>query len=256
MKKKLVGTVLVAFLLLLAAAFDAHPSVSLRVHPDRVTVGAFYHGTNLTVTADAPYCDAVVVMLQSDAKRVVLSRKGRLGVIWMNVAQVTVTGAPGVYVLASSADVHTICSSEQRNALGIGLDALESRVEFSSSKPLTGEEFEHFLRLKRHSGSYRVGVPVTLTPRGKDRMAVAASIPLPSAVPVGHYNLVAYCFEHGRMIEKASASVLIKKTGLARLEYELAHEHAAAYGVIAVLMAMAAGITMGVAFSSRGRKSH
>jgi uncharacterized protein (TIGR02186 family) len=256
MKKQLVGAVLVSFLLLSAAAFDSHCSVSLTVNPDRVTVGAFYHGTDLAVTADAPHCDAVVLMLESAAKRVVLSRKGRLGVIWMNVAQVTVNGAPEVYILASSDDVGRICSREQRNTLGIGFDALESRMEFSSNKPLTGKEFEHFLKLKTNAGTYRADVPVVLRPEGEGRMAVAASIPLPSAVPVGHYNLVAYCFEGGRMIEKASASVLIEKTGLARLEYELAHEHAAAYGVIAVLVAMVAGITMGVAFTSRGRQSH
>lgn len=254
--KHLMGAALASYLLLSASAFDAHCSVSLKVTPDRVTVGAFYNGADLAVAADAPRCDAVVLMLESAAKRLVLSRKGRLGVIWMNVAQVTVKGAPEVYILASSGDVNTICSREQRNTLGIGFDALESRMEFSSDKPLTGEEFEHFLRLKTRAGTFRADVPVVLRPEGEGRMAVTAYLPLPSAVPVGHYSLVAYCFEGGRMIEKASTSVQVEKTGLARLEYELAHEHAATYGAIAVLVAMAVGLTMGFAFTSRGRQTH
>jgi hypothetical protein len=65
-----------------------------------------------------------------------------------------------------------------------------------------------------------------------------------------------YCFEDGMEIAGGAAELTIEKVGLPRLEGELAHRHPAAYGVLAVLAAAAAGVGTGILFTSRGRGGH
>jgi uncharacterized protein (TIGR02186 family) len=251
---------LIVFLLLalpwLPRAQSAGEDDSMTVDPDHIKIGTFYHGTDVNITADIPLCEGVVVKIESEGKEVVLNRKAKIGFIWMNVAKVTVEGAPEVYVLASSDEVAAICSPGERERLGIGLETLESSVSFSSEKPLTGKEFRDFLKLKKHAGTYNDNISIVLEPAGDGRQTVTAELPLPSVMPSGNYTLRLYCFDAGILIEESSAQLKIEKAGLPRLESELAHEHAAAYGVAAVLVAMVAGIAMGVIFSSKGGGGH
>ena len=260
MRKTAHTLLLLAVLCLLVPSVLAPQSngerVSLTIDPSEVKIGTFYHGTSVNVKAETPPCDGVVIKIESEGKELVLNRKARLGFIWMNVAKVTVEHAPEVYLLASSDDVAAICSREVRNKLRVGTETLKERVTFSSEKPLTGGEFGEFLKLKRHSGTYKEDIPITLEPAGGGRQTVTAAIPLPSVVPSGKYALRLYCFVEGQLVEETSAILTIVMSGLPRIESNLAHERAAAYGVAAILVAMIAGITMGVIFSSKSGGGH
>jgi uncharacterized protein (TIGR02186 family) len=227
-------------------------SVSIAVDPDHIRSGTFYNGESVKVTADVPPCDGVVLVLTSEPEEIVLNRRGKIGLVWLNVAKITVEGAPGVYILASSDAVNAIGSRGELERLGLGFEALRNRVTFRSEKPLTGREFDEFLKLKRHAGTYNDDIAIAMERREGGRQAATATLRVPSVTPPGQYRLRLYCFEDGAPIENASALLTIEKAGLPRLESELAHTHAAAYGIIAVLFAMVAGITMGVIFSSRG----
>lgn len=244
-----------AVLLSVPAALGAGPTaadVSLTVTPDRVDVGTFYHGTSIGVTARSPRCDAAILTLESEGTELVLNRKGRFGPVWMNVAKVTVKGAPGVYILASSENLEAVCSTEQREELELGFEAFRDQVTFTSDKPLTGTEFDEFLNMKRHMGTYSESVSLEMTPIDETRQTIATSLSLPSVMPSGDYIVHLYCFEDGIPIADAVTTLTIGKIGLPRLEYDLAHQHAAAYGLLAILAAMAAGIATGVAFTSKG----
>lgn len=230
--------------------------VSLNVVPDRVSVGAFYHGTDVEVSAETPRCDATVLILESEGTDIVLNRKGRLGPVWMNVAQITAQGAPGVYILASSENLAAICSAQEREKLGLGYEAVRRRVTFMSDKPLSGKEFDELLKLKERAGTYNEELRIEMIPFAQERQTITASIPLPSVMPSGEYLLRLYCFEDGANIAGGSAHLTIERAGLPRLEYKLAHQHAATYGIVAVLAAMAAGLATGLAFSAKGGRGH
>jgi uncharacterized protein (TIGR02186 family) len=248
---------LVVAVLLVAPAASAQPDgdgVVLTLTPARVECGTLYNGTVVKLAADVPRCDGVVVEIQKDGETVVLNRKGRVGFIWLNVAKVTVTGAPQVYILASSGDITSMCSPEERSKLGIGLSALEEMVSFQSETPLGGDEFAEFLKFKRHRGTYNDDVAIDLHAGAEGRRRAEAAIPIPSAAPSGEYDVRLYCFRDGVMIDETATKLTIESVGLPRLLYELAHEHAAVYGIVAVLVAMLAGLTTGVVFASRGER--
>jgi uncharacterized protein (TIGR02186 family) len=258
MKRTLLNRLFLAVPLLFAMfSTDARSTggvALLTVTPDHIRCGTFYHGTDVNVVADVPLCDGAVLKIERDGGETVLNRKGRVGFVWLNVAKVTVAGAPVLYILASSSEVTSICSIGERERLGIGLDALRAGISFQSDAPLTGQEFREFLKLKRHAGTYNEDIPIQMEGTGEGRQRIEASIPLPSAAPSGDYNVRLYCFQDGAMIGEASAGLTIESVGFPRFEYELAHGHAATYGIMAILVAMVAGLGTGLVFSSRGER--
>ncbi len=230
--------------------------IKLSVVPDHIRVGTTYHGTEVLFEANIPRCNGVVVKLEGRDNEVTLNRKGRVAVLWLNVAQVIVKNAPQAYILAASDKLANICSREMQQRLGLGLESLRKRITFESEKPLIGSEFEEFLRLNEHSGLYNTNIQIELKPAAGDREELSVTLPIPSVMPPGEYVIQLYCFEHGSLMQKTEAQLSIEKVGLPLLISTLAQEHAALYGIAAIIIAMMAGITMGVVFSLRaGRGS-
>ncbi|MGD8414528.1 MAG: TIGR02186 family protein, partial [Candidatus Latescibacterota bacterium] len=260
MHMKSVTIVLVAIMvqslpLALMARVDG-TGVAMSVDPEAINIGTFYHGTTVRVAAQTPICEGVIVTIESGEKTFILNRKARVGFLWMNVAKVTIEGAPEVYVLASSADVEAICSAKDREKLRLGVESLKGITSVSSDSPVTGEEFDEFIKLKRHTGEYNDDITIDIESGGEEMQSVTAELPLPSVTPSGSYKVSLYCFNGEKLVETATDELKIEKVGLPRLEAKLAHEHAAAYGIAAILVAMVTGITMGAIFTSRGGGGH
>jgi uncharacterized protein (TIGR02186 family) len=238
------------------AAPGGNGGATVKVTPGEIRIGLFYHGTDVLVAGDVPRSDGVIIKIEGGDGEVVLNKKGKLGFIWLNVAQVTVKNAPRVYILAASRAPAELCSREDRRRLGLGLDALRGRIAFESKAPLTGSEFDEFLKLKRHSGAYDDGVSVDLAPAGEGRQEAAARLPIPAAVPPGDYQVRLYCFSDRTLTAEAGATLSVEKVGTPLLMTELAHRYGAAYGALAVVIGMAAGILIGLVFSSRRGGGH
>jgi uncharacterized protein (TIGR02186 family) len=226
-------------------------TINLSVAPDHIRVGAFFHGTKLHVTGEIPRCRGVAIKLEGKESEVRLNRKGKVAVIWLNVAQVTAENAPQVYILAASDHLANICSPQERTRLRLGFESLRKRITFESDESLTGLEFEEFVKLKEHLRTYDVDTRIDVGPAGESRQRISAVLPIPSAMPPGEYMVRVYCFERGNLIQDAEVQLLVEKVGLPHVMTTLAYKHPAVYGILAVVIAMTAGLGMGIIFSSR-----
>jgi uncharacterized protein (TIGR02186 family) len=224
--------------------------------PDQVDIGVFYRGAEVRVTADVPAVDGAVLVLEEDGEEVTLNRKGRKAGIWLNVAQVTFSNVPKVYILASSNRLDDICSGDVQRELGLGTQSLLDRMSIACEKPLIGTEADEFLKLKMQSGAYNTDIGITLTPDGTGRQRLFAVLPIPAAVPPGIYRVVLYCFTNGYLVQQGMTELRIERVGLAHLMASLAHERASLYGVLAISIAMAVGLVIGVIFHSLPGSGH
>jgi uncharacterized protein (TIGR02186 family) len=231
-------------------------AVALEVVPQNIRVGLLYNGTEVRVAAGIPRSDGVIITIEGDKGDVVLNKKGKLGLIWLNVAQVTAKNAPRVYLLAASGRLADICSPEDLERLGLGLEALRGRISFESRKPLAGSEFDEFLKLKKHSGTYNAGRSVDLHQAAGGRQEASAALTMPAAAPPGEYKVRLYCFSQRMITAEATASLSIEEVGAPLLMTRLAHRYGAAYGVLAIVIGMGAGIVMGLVFGSRRGGGH
>ncbi len=224
--------------------------------PDTIDVGTFYNGSRVQVTADVPECDGAVLVLEAGRDEIKLNRKGRVAGIWLNVAQVTVENVPKVYILAASDSLENICSPDARRKAQIGPEYLRDQIRFICDKPLTGTEFDEFLKLKTDNGTYNMNVGIDLASAEPGRMKLTAALPIAPTVPPGTYKLLLYCFKDGDQIGRGETGLTVKRVGLARMMANLAHDHAAEYGLLAIAVAMMVGIVMGVIFDSLPGSGH
>jgi uncharacterized protein (TIGR02186 family) len=237
-------------------AFAGEASGSLTVVPNQIQIGAFYNGSEVRISAETAPCDGAVMVLTGEDREVKLNRKGRVAVIWMNVARIDIGGLPEAYILAASGELDRICSKGTQAELGLGLESLRPRMRISSDQPLEGREFDQFLKLKIHNGAYRIGLEIERESVTPETDRISAVLPIPSGMPPGMYHIDLYCFKQGNLVEKHRQELRIEIVGLPQFMINLVYRHAAAHGLLAIVVAMVVGILMGVIFSSSPGKGH
>jgi uncharacterized protein (TIGR02186 family) len=228
----------------------------LSIAPDTIRIHAFYRGTDIAVSADLPFdCDGAVVKIQSDEEEITLKRKGRVYIFWLNVDDVTLSNAPGIYIVSSSAPLGDISKGETRQTLLLGYDALKEHVNINARNDLVGSEFTDFIKLKEHNGSYQLNTEGQLLPAadGKGK-SFKAFLHIPPVMPSGDYRILLYYFKNRALAGESGASFIVEKVGLPNYLHSLAFEHPAIYGLFACIIAMATGIIMSLIFGSRRKR--
>jgi uncharacterized protein (TIGR02186 family) len=236
--------------LVCAISVAGESQTRLEVVPDEIQIGTFYDGCTVHVSATTSQCDGAVIVLEGQDEEVTLNRKGRVAFIWMNVARITISGLPQAYIMAASDKLENICSGATLRDLRLGLQSLRPRMKVSSDRPLTGGEFEQFLKLKEHSGAYDTDIKINLKTISPDSQELSADLPIPSRMPPGTYDINLYCFRDGNLIENQVGRLGIETIGLPCLLMNLADKHAAMYGLLAIIVAMVAGLVIGIIFSA------
>ncbi|WP_439817756.1 TIGR02186 family protein [Zavarzinia sp. CC-PAN008] len=204
---------------------------------------------DLDPESDAPR--DIVVVLRGPEQRIVVRRKDRVLGVWANRAEVTLADVPGYYAIAASRPLAEIASASvlRRNQIGVGNLRLSPAA---GEAPMDDEELAAFRaalsRLKEAQNLY-VERPLPISFPGPTFFRT--SFELPSAVPVGNYRADVYLFRDGQVVSAQSSPLFVDKIGIERLIFILARDQGAAYGVIAILIAIAAGWSASLIFRQR-----
>jgi uncharacterized protein (TIGR02186 family) len=227
-------------------------SLNLSVKPNSVDIREYFQGANLTISADIPKGATAVVELKGATHDDHLLRKGRRGGLWMSVGEVTVHGAPSVYLVMSGSDGASH-SDGAKEAYG----KLEKNVEFGGALPKDGPGalFGQLVKLKESEGLYGV-FPDTLKVVGHsgDRATLEGQMKLPSNITPGNYQISLSVFNSGKLLESQTVDMPIEMKGLPALLSTMAHKNAVLYGVFAVVIAIVTGLVMGIVF--KGKSAH
>jgi uncharacterized membrane-anchored protein len=81
---------------------------------------------------------------------------------------------------------------------------------------------------------------------------VEGQLTLPSNIPPGNYRIILSVLNSGKLVEQKFFELPVKMSGLPGFLASLANEHAALYGLIAVVIAIVTGFAMGFLFKSKG----
>ena len=254
--------ILIVSVLLLTAGLNAVQSPESRdlsdlsVTPDTIRINAFYKGTETAVSADLPIeCDGAVVKIQGAEEQTTLKKKGKVYIFWLNVDDVTISNAPGIYIVNSSGPLKSICAADTRHTLLLGYDALKERIGIQSKNNLSGSEFSDFIKLKEHNSSYQQNTTAQLLPAAdKKYNSFNATLHIPPVMPSGDYQILLYYFKDRDLLGKSSTTLKVEKVGVPNYLYSLAFNHPASYGVFACVIAMATGIIMSFIFGSRKKR--
>lgn len=245
-------------LLLALSPVGASEDATMQMTPQKIEVDSFYHGTDLKFEGTVPDGCQVAIVLAGEPKEQHLNRKGRVGLLWMNVGTVTFKGAPEVYCVLLSCDNETgLASPEELVKFNIGYDALRQATSIEQKDADAEATFSEFVRLREHMGLYRILCgSISLTPADNGTSRFTAVLPLPASVPPGEYDVSLLCFRDGKRLSNTTTKLTVEKTGMPERLSTLAYEHAGVYGVLSIVVAMAAGLSMGLVFGSKGKGGH
>jgi uncharacterized protein (TIGR02186 family) len=187
----------------------------------------------------------VVVVVRGPNRPEIVRRKARTVGIWMNSGLGEVTNAPAFYRVAATRPLRDIAPPAVLERYQIGLDGLDLDVQPRDRKADAAEYRKALFRLKQAQGLY--GDRIQDIGFLGNRL-FRTDVHFPANVPVGTYLVEVYLIANGEVVSAQTTPLVISKIGLGADLYDFAHQQAALYGIIAILLAASAGWAAAVAF--------
>ena len=210
-----------------------------------IAITSNYTGAELILFGSRIGTGDVVAVVRGPALSEVVRRKTRVAGIWINSESVVFDEVPGFYAVAASRPLPEIAEQRLWSQLQIGAEYLKLQPRPKVTDVVAYAYGEALINKKENVGLYRHDV-------GKIEFSgntlFRTSIALPAYAPVGGYFVAFYLVEGGEVVETRNTFFFISKTGVERAVYDFAFEEPAAYGLLAVAVAVFAGWLAGLLF--------
>jgi uncharacterized protein (TIGR02186 family) len=184
----------------------------------------------------------VIIVIRAPSQAIVARRKVRVAGIWINGEGEVVPEVPGFYAALSTRPFRAIASDATLKELGIGI----GNLDFNRKQSEEEETFRSaVIRLKEKQNLFQEhddGVAFV------GRSLFRGTVALPVTVPIGRYTADVYLFRDGELISRNQSTLQVTKAGFERVIYVLAFAHPFIYGLLAVLVAVLAGLAGWFAF--------
>jgi len=229
----------------LAGSLRAAPLVAdLSKHLVAITTGFAGADVLLFGAVDGP--GDVVVIIWGPPEEVAIHRKSRIAGIWINTAQLTFDRVPSFYSVASSRPLDEIASDQVLTRLEMGVDRIDLPLPHAKASANVARNWrDALIRNKQRLGHYstEVGQVIFL---GENLFRTL--VEFPANVPTGTYQIEVYLLRDGRVVSAQTTPLIVSKIGLEADVFDFAHNYAALYGLIAILVALVAGWLAHIAF--------
>jgi len=242
---------LIALLLVLATPAKAEEIV-LGLSRDEVSITATFEGSEIllfgAIKRDGPVENegdlGIIVTIAGPDRPVTVRKKDRRLGIWVNTESVDVDVAPTFYAVATNRPLEEILTftedlntriSTQRAIRSVGA-TVDSAQSFTDA----------LIRIRESQGLYQTlptGVSV------EEEALFRTLIPLPANLTEGDYKAEIYLTRGKQIVDFYVTTIPVKKVGLERWLYNMAHENPFLYGLMSLSIAIAAGWGASAAFS-------
>ncbi len=211
-----------------------------------VAITTGFSGTDVLLFGAADGPGDVVVVVRGPDRPVTLYRKSRVLGIWVNTSQMTFEHVPSFFAVASSKPIREIAPDAVRARHELGIDLLRLSLPPAKASPNVAREWRQgLIRNFQRSGLYvnQVGTVTFLGNR-----LFRAQIHLPANVPTGAYQALTYLLRDGQVVSAQTMPLFVSKIGAEAYVYDFAFRYSAAYGAIAIVIALVAGWLAHLAF--------
>jgi uncharacterized protein (TIGR02186 family) len=242
--------------LLIAFMFFAIPvtaeEVVLGKSRDEVDITATFNGADILLFGAikrevGPLLDGqlgVIVTVAGPDEPVTVWRKDKKLGIWVNSAAVDIGIAPTFYAVATNAPLSEILDESEDVNTRITINRA-----IRSVGPAEGGSdifIDSLIRIRSENRLYQtLECAVNVT---KDTL-FQTEISLPANLTEGDYKTEIYLTRNGKIVDLYSTTIPVKKVGLERWLYNMAHEQAFLYGLMSLAIAIAAGWSASAVFS-------
>lgn len=238
-----------------AGASAANERLDIGISTNEIAITSDFAGADLIVFGALDNADPlflqlgqydIIVALEGPAKETIVRRKDRVFGIWINRYAMRFEPAPASYSLSSTLPVNRIAKQIELSGRTIGINHIHLTPSGNVGDGSRVPEFKDaLLRLRVESGIYQsepVGVEFVSS------SLFRATLRLPANIPVGEHKLRAFLFKSNEFVMERDLRLRVVKTGLEQFIFELAHQQAFLYGLLAVALAMLTGWLGNVVF--------
>lgn len=237
----------------LALSVHAAAAASIQAAPSDIKISLFYHGAAVEVKGQAaPGEDVLVKVTPSEQHEFHLKYKGKAaGIFWMKLGTLVFENLPSTYLLASSGPVEKVLDAEARTAENAGLDALQKKAVIKAEKGAmpAGDWFGQFIDFKKKEKLYNVAEGAVKV--GADG-SYSCTLAWPFQAPPGSYKIEAVTAKDGKVTGRAETALTVELTGIVALLAKMSSDSRVLYGIISIVVAVAAGFGVGMIFKKGG----
>ncbi len=232
-------------------AFASWEHMELKLDPDHIEIGTFYNGTTITAKGKIPTGSQVVLRITGHYTKLHLKKKGKIGgLLWMNIGDVTVGNVPEVFVLVCSKNMKDRIDDPELN---LGYRFLEKMMTIEPEGEDKEFIFKEFVKLQEKSRTYGIFYDnVKYTGKADGFRTFEAVIPIPPKMKQGEYRVEAFAIKDNTILASSSEAIQLKQVGFPALISKLAFGYPLLYGIGAVMIAIFAGLLMGILFKGGG----
>ncbi len=251
MLKKIIHGVAIALaaaaLLCLAGPARAG-GLDIKLTPNLVSIGPFFGGTTLSLSGTVPQDSQVAVVMRGPLSNLEFKQKRRtLGVFWMNQGKVVFRGVPSVYMVHTSPGLAEASPGQAK----FGYEAVERAVQIT---PEAEKDFlfREFVKLKEESGLYaeKTGT-VEFGPAKGGQKTFHTTLVISSQMPTGDYQVRVMALEGRRVLAESTEHLKVQESKSLQKLSNLAKNHGLLYGILAVFIAIGAGLLMDLLFGTK-----
>ncbi|MDW4551019.1 TIGR02186 family protein [Defluviimonas sp. D31] len=199
-----------------------------------ILFGAVKRETPISITDPL----SVIITVAGPSRPVVVRRKERVAGIWVNTDAVEVDLAPSFYAVATSRPFNQILSSTEDLRYKISIPQAIRSV----GAPMTIQDAPSFtealIRIRANRGDYQFR-PNTVA--FFDQTLFKTSVTLPANLTEGTYKVTLYLTRNKQVVTSYTTNLAVQKVGMERWLYNLAHQQPLIYGILSIVIAIAAG---------------
>jgi uncharacterized protein (TIGR02186 family) len=187
----------------------------------------------------------VIVTVEGPLKPIVVRRKSREAGLWINTDSVTVDSAPSFYEVATTGPLYDVLSYTEDLRHRISLTRMIRSVGAPSEIADADTFKEALMRIRGLRGDYRLTEgAVELA----EETLFRADIDLPANLTEGRYTARIFLLRDRKVVDVGTQIIRVRKVGLERALWGLANSEPALYGLLSLIIAVAAGWAASAAF--------
>ena len=233
------------------------PAVSqdivLGLSKQEIGITAFFDGSEILIFGAVKHeseassegdLDVVVTIASPRIPVTVRRKEKRLG-IWVNVDALEVDLAPSFYAVATTRPFDEVVSQASDLWHQISVRQLIRAVSVPVAVENPEEFTEALVRVRENDGLYQTLSGAVIL---QDQTLFSTSVSLPSNLVEGAYTARIFLMNDGDVVSEYQTSIDVRKVGMERWLYNLAHERPVVYGLLSLAIAIFAGWAAAAAF--------
>lgn len=223
-------------LLIFLSSLPAHAALDIDVSEPVLEITTGFTGDTLTLFGTTNPKGDIIILVKGPKSETTIRRKKDVLGLWVRATSVEFDNVYGYYNVASSKAVSDIASPEVRTQYNMGINGLNYKTIDEDITPSRYNRFhEALIQNMQLNGLY------SLTPNAVEFIndnLFKTRIYMPSNVPLGNYEIEAFLFRNGELIDQASHPFQIKQIGFAADVHDFANEKPFWYGISVILIAI------------------